>query len=158
MLVNASPAVARNFVGFSQAFFADSRLPADLREIAILRAGYVARSDYETWQHESIARGVGLTDTQLDAVRQGGAHPDALSPTQQAVLDFADEVITNVRAGDASLEEVRRYLADDQVVDLIMVTGLYMMVSRLIETTGVERDEQSIDVAFTGAAFRQKDG
>jgi alkylhydroperoxidase family enzyme len=158
MLVNASPAVARSFVGFSQAFFSDSGLPADLREIGILRAGYVAGSDYETWQHESIARGVGLSDAQIDAVRQGGRHPDVLSPAQQAVLDFADEVITDVRAGDAVLAEVRRHLADDRVVDLIMVTGLYMMVSRFIETTGVERDEESVDATFVDSAFRQLDG
>lgn len=156
MLVDASPAVAQGFVGFSRAFFADSRLPADLREIAILRAGYVAGSDYETWQHESIARGVGLSDAQIAAVRAGGRHPDVLSPAQQSVLDLADEVITKVRAGDVALAEVRRHLTDDQVVDLIMVTGLYMMVSRLLETTGVERDEESVDAAFADSAFGEQ--
>jgi 4-carboxymuconolactone decarboxylase len=152
MLVNASPAVVQGFVGLSQAFFqGGSRLPADLREIAVLRAGYLADCDYETWQHESIARGSGLNDAQIDAVRRGGARPEVLSPVQQAVLDFAGEVILDVRAGDGTLAEVRRHLADDQVIDLIMVTGLYMTVSRLLETTGVQRDEQSVDAGFTSA-------
>jgi hypothetical protein len=38
-------------------------------------------------------------------------------------------------------------------VELLIVTGVYMMVSRLLETTGVERDEESIDAAFIGNAF-----
>ena len=154
MLVGASPAVSQGFVAFSRAFFqGGSRLPADLREIGILRAGKLAGSDYETWQHESIARGVGLTEDQITAVAQGDEHPGVLSPAQQAVLDFADEVVRDVRASDETLAEARRHLADDQVIDLILVTGLYMAVGRLIETTGVERDEESIDAGFTGSAF-----
>lgn len=153
MLANASPAVARNMLEFSGAIFRESRLPADLREIAILRAGYVVGSDYETWQHESIGRDAGLTDAQIDAVREGGRHPEVLSAAQQAVLDFAEEVIVDVRASDHTLTEVRRHCTDGQVVELLIVTGLYMTVSRLLETTGVERDEESIDAAFIGNAF-----
>ena len=58
-----------------------------------------------------------------------------------------------MRASDGILAEVRRHLADDQLVDLIMVTGTYMIVSRLLETTGVERERQSIDAAFANSAF-----
>lgn len=153
MLANGSPAMFEGFVQYSGSFFTKSRLPADLREIAILRAGYLAGADYETWQHEAIARDVGLSDIQIGAVQDGGSHPDILSPAQQAVLDFADEVIVSVRATDRTLAEVRRHLENDQLIDLIMVTGLYMTVSRLLETTGVEREERPISAKFIDQAL-----
>lgn len=56
MLANASEGVFEGFRAFGAAFFHND-LPEDLREIGTLRAGYVAGSDYETWQHESAAQG-----------------------------------------------------------------------------------------------------
>ncbi len=148
MLANATPEVVEGFMAFTLPFYTASPLPAPLREIAILRAGYIAGSDYETWQHESMARDVGLSDAQIAAVRQGGQHPGVLDEAQQAVLDFAEELVVDVKVGDAALAAVRRHLDDQQLTDLMLVTGIYMTVSRLLETTGVERDEAPITAAF----------
>jgi alkylhydroperoxidase family enzyme len=68
------------------------------------------------------------------------------------VLEFVDDLVENVRAGDATLAAVRKHLSDAQVVDLILVSGAYMMISRFLETTGVEIDDQPIDwKAFTSS-------
>jgi len=61
------------------------------------------------------------------------------------VLDFTEEVVLKVRASDATLAAVRQQLGDRQVLDLIMLIGLYMTVCRLLETTGVEPDPVSPD-------------
>ncbi|RYE56545.1 MAG: carboxymuconolactone decarboxylase family protein, partial [Rhizobiaceae bacterium] len=100
-------------------------LTGDLRENAVLRAGYIAGADYVTWQHEVIARDVGLSAAQVEAVKAGGSQGHILSPVQQAVMDFVDDVIINVRASDATLAAVRQHLSDEQVIDLIFCTGLY---------------------------------
>lgn len=145
MLAGASPGVLEGMIAFSTAFYnGKTRLPADLREVAILRAGYIAGSAYETWQHEALSRDIGLSEEVIAAIKAGGKQP-ALTPAQQAVLDFADDFIVNVRASDATLDEVRRHLADDQLIDLMFVTGLYMTVSRFLETTGVEIDGVTVN-------------
>src|SRR5207244_9724327 len=113
----------------------------DLREIAILRVGYLSKARYETFQHEIVARREGLSDAQIDAIKKGGAHATLLSETQQAVMDFVEDIVINVRASDATLAAVRKHLSDQQVLDLIMVSGLYMTVSRFLETSGIEIDE-----------------
>ena len=59
----------------------------------------------------------------------------------RAVLAFADDVVLNVRAGDTTLAAVRAVLDDSDLVELIMVIGCYMMVARLLETTGVDIDQ-----------------
>jgi alkylhydroperoxidase family enzyme len=156
MLVGASPAVLDGFFRFAGAFYNGTRLPADLREIAILRAGYIAGSDYETWQHESLARDIGMTEAQLDAVKKGGSHPGHLSAPQQAVLDFVDEFVQQVGVSDAALAEARRHLSVDQLIDLMLVTGLYMTISRFLETTGVPRDTAPITSGFMAEMMAEK--
>lgn len=74
-----------------------------------------------------------------------GSIPNSLSPVQQAIVDFTDDVVRNVRPGDASLAAVRKHLSDTQVLDLTLLIGLYMAVSRFLETTGVELDKAAID-------------
>jgi alkylhydroperoxidase family enzyme len=145
MLSGAAPAVFEGFSKFSGAFYGSCGLTPNLREVAILRVGYLSNAKYETFQHEPSGRLVGLTDGQIEAIRHGGQHPHVLFPQQQAVLDFTDDVVRNVRAGDETLAEVRKYLNDSQVRDLILLIGLYMAVSRFLETTGVELDDSAID-------------
>ena len=139
MLAVASPAVFEGYNKLAAGLFA-ADIPADLRETAILRVGYMAKATYETNGHEGMARKAGLDDGHLAAIRHGGEHPGTLSPAQQAVLDFTDDIVLRVRASDASLAAVRSHLGDRGTLDLIMLIGLYMIVCRVLETTGVEPD------------------
>jgi alkylhydroperoxidase family enzyme len=119
--------------------FYHNDLPQDLREIGTLRAGYVAGSDYETWQHESAARSVGLSDAAIAAIKAGKSQPGVLTPVQAAVLTFCDEYVVKHRVSDAALAEVRKHLNDQQLVDLMLVTGLYLGISCFLETTSPTR-------------------
>jgi alkylhydroperoxidase family enzyme len=132
-----------------------SKLDPVLREVAILRTGYLSHAAYETWQHEASARLLKMTDAQIDANKTGGQHPGVLNAQQQAVLDFTDDVVKNVRAGDAALAGVRRYLNDTDTVDLILVIGAYMTVSRLLETTGVPMEDKPIDWAAMNKSMKE---
>ncbi len=145
MMAVASEPVFKGVSAIGSAFISGSDLPAKLREIAILRVGYISNATYETFQHEALGRYVGLTDAQIDAVKAGDASSAALNEAERAVLEFVDDVVVNVRASDATLAAVRKHLSDAQVVDLILVTGAYMMLSRFLETTGVELDADPID-------------
>ena len=148
MVANASEPVFNGFGQFSGAFYQPSELDPMLREVAILRVGYLSKSAYEIFHHEGLGRQIGLSDAQIAAIKAGRPDP-ALNPAQAAVMAFADDVIVNVRAGDATLAAVRAHLSDQAVVDLILVIGLYMTVSRLLETAGVELDQAPIDTELT---------
>jgi 4-carboxymuconolactone decarboxylase len=148
MVANASEPVFNGFGQFSGAFYQPSGLDPMLREVAILRVGYLSKSAYEVFHHEGLGRQIGLTDAQIAAIKASGAD-SVLTPAQAAVMAFADDVIVNVRAGDATLAAARTHLSDQAVVDLILVIGLYMTVSRLLETAGVELDQAPIDTDLT---------
>ena len=150
MVSNASEPVFNGFGQFSGAFYQPSELDPMLREVAILRVGYLSKSAYEIFHHEGLGRQIGLSDAQIAAIKAGKPDP-VLTPAQTAVMAFADDVIVNVRAGDATLAAVRQHLSDQALVDLILVIGLYMTVSRLLETAGVELDRAPIDTELTGS-------
>jgi 4-carboxymuconolactone decarboxylase len=145
MLVGASPGVNRGFSAFSRSLFTETALSPQLREIAILRVGYLSNSAYEVFQHEAYARHVGLSDAQIEAIREGGEKTALLGEAGAAVMAFTDDLVRNVRPSDASLEGVRAHLPNNLVIDLIFVVGAYMAVSRFLETTGIEIDSHPID-------------
>jgi alkylhydroperoxidase family enzyme len=151
MLSHASPGVFEGFNRLSQGLMVRSPLDAALREVAILRVGHLSKAAYEIYHHEPIGRAVGLTEEQLRAIERGASDDPSLTPAQRAVLRFADDTVLNVRASDATLSEVRQFLNDSDLVDLIMVIGCYMMVARLLETTGVDIDELPLTLRTLGA-------
>jgi alkylhydroperoxidase family enzyme len=139
MVANASEPVFEGFGAFSAAFYRPSELDPLLREVGILRVGHLSGSKYEVFHHEGLGHELGLSAPQLAAIAAGKPDP-VLTPAQNAVMGFADDIILNVRAGDATLVAVRSHVSDQALVDLIMVIGLYMTVARLLETAGVELD------------------
>jgi 4-carboxymuconolactone decarboxylase len=132
------------FVRFGNAFLFKGKLDPVLREIAILRVGYLSNAAYEIHQHERIARGLAMSDTLIEAIKQG---PDAsaFSPIQRDVMRFVDDVVHNVRASDATFEPLRRELNIQQMQELTLVVGNYMMVCRFLETFDID-----IESARTG--------
>jgi alkylhydroperoxidase family enzyme len=137
MLGLASEGVFDGFGAFGRAVNTGTQLDPALREVVMLRVGYLSGASYVLQQHEATARTLDITDEQITAIRQGGPQPEILSKQQQAVVDFTDDVVKNVRASDKTLSVVRQFLSDRTVADLVFLIGCYMTISRYMETMGV---------------------
>lgn len=140
MMAGASPQVVRKLQEFSYCFYRDTALPAELREVAILRVGVLSGSAYELQQHEAMAQDIGLSAGQVAAIVAGDAASLLLEERHLAVMAYVDDIVRNVRAGDEVLARITAILPRDQLIDLTLVSGLYMTVARLLETSGVELD------------------
>lgn len=136
MLSHATESVFSSFNRMMGGILFHSKLDAVLREVAILRVGYLSNARYEIYHHEAMARGLGMTEPQLAAIRAGS--PDAaLTAEQQAVLAFTSELVQNVKAGEQTLAAVRAVLNDNQLMDLMVTIGGYMTLARILETAEV---------------------
>ncbi len=113
------------------------KLSPALREIAILRVGWLSRASYEIFQHERIGRDAGLSEDKLRAVASG-AQNSAFDKPEKAVLLYTDDIVNNVRASDETLNAVKAFLDAEQLVELTVTIGYYMMVSRFLESMGVD--------------------
>ena len=132
---------AKGFVRMGNALLHRCELDPALRELAILRVGRLSRAAYEVFQHERIAREVGVEDGKIAALRDATIEAPAFTDHEKAVLRFTDDVVRNVRASDRNLKAVQAFLSSGAVIELTLTIGYYMMVCRLLETTGVEGEE-----------------
>ena len=147
-----SPVALRRFMKFGNYFLAEGKLDPMLRELAILRAGYLCRSPYEFSQHVSFGRRTGLSDSQI----RGVAEPNAalFEPRQMAVLAYAGEMTADSRVSDATFAAVAAFLNTEEIVELTMVTAYYNMVSRILNALQVDIDPAAAkDLAEVGVGL-----
>jgi 4-carboxymuconolactone decarboxylase len=140
MLANSESA-SKGFLRMGNALLYRCELDPGLRELAIVRVGRLSRAAYEVFQHERIAREVGVEEGKIVALRDATIEAPTFSDNEKAVLRFTDDVVRNVRASDKHLKAVQAFLSAGAQVELTLTIGYYMMVCRLLETTGVEGEE-----------------
>ena len=139
MMANA-PGLLRPFVDLGGAFLFEGKLDPVTRECAILRVGYLSNASYETAQHEKIGRDVGMSEDLIEAVKRG---PDAegLTEEQKLTLAYVDDLVANVKAGDATFKPALAHFGAEQLQELTLITGYYMMVCRFLETFEVDIED-----------------
>lgn len=130
----------RPFVRLGNHLLFKCKLPSVLREIAILRVGALSHARYEVFQHERIARGLGMSDALIAAIRRGPDDP-AFDDLQRLVMRYTDEVVHNVRASDQAFEALRARLSQQELQELTVMIGYYMMVSRFLENFDVDIED-----------------
>jgi len=126
-----------------------SSLDPVLREIAIIRVGVLSRAKYEVYQHERIARGMGMSDALIAAIHEGPA-AKVFDEPQRLVMAFTDDVVMNVRASDATFEPMKAQLTFKALQELTITIGYYMLVSRFLETFDVDIEERPVAVNVKG--------
>jgi alkylhydroperoxidase family enzyme len=131
MLPHAGPA-GLGFLKLGGSLLRENALDAQLREIAILRVGFLSKAGYEVHQHKRIARKVGLSDAKIAAL-EAGADTSALNALELKVLHFADQLVHHVKAPDAMWQELSKHLDHRQMAELVLTVGFYMMVCRFLE-------------------------
>lgn len=115
-------------------------LAPKLRELCLLHAVKLAGGEYEWVQHVPIARDLGCSQAQIDALERGDDGAACFDAQEQAALRFTREAVTRNAASEAALANAREHLSDREVVELILMIGFYTMLARLTETLGVEQD------------------
>jgi len=117
-----------------------SKLNPILREIAIIRAGVLSKAKYEVHQHERIGRDLGMSDAMIKGIHAG---PDdgAFDDLQRLVMRYTDDIVRNVRASDATFKPLSEHLSLQEMQELTVTIGYYMMVSRFLETFDVEIEQ-----------------
>jgi alkylhydroperoxidase family enzyme len=130
----------RPFLRLGNAILARQELPPRLRELAILRIASLSRANYEWVQHVAIGRGAGVRETQIEALERGEVEGSEFDEDERPVLRFTTELVSQARASDEAFEELAARLTHREIVELILTIGYYMMVARLLETTGVDLD------------------
>ena len=142
MLANA-PGAFVPCMRLGGAILGRQRLKPELRELVVLLVSHLEVGTYEWVQHVPIAESVGCHKAQIAAIEAGRLDDSAFDDRETALLHLAREVIENVRASEETVKTASRYFSPQEIVEIILTCGFYMMLARLTETTRTDVDSPS---------------
>jgi len=133
------PDLTRRWVVFAGHVLRKQSLPARERELLILRIGWLNQAEYEWAQHVEIAKREGLTDADIERVRQGpsadwGRHDAAL-------LQSVDDLYEHSVVSEATWAALAEKYSTMQMMDLVFTIGQYNLVSWALNSFGVPLDD-----------------
>ena len=141
MMANA-PASFRSLIEFAFSLLVTSEFDARKREIAILRVAHVTRASYEWFQHVIVAKRVGVTDQEIEKIGVNGPVV-GLDEEGNLLCRVADEISNEVRLGDDALQQILDRYGTRQATELILCVSYFNLLSRFLESTRVELEEES---------------
>jgi 4-carboxymuconolactone decarboxylase len=110
-------------------------LPAREREIVILRTGRRAGSEYEFAQHRRIGRTAGLTDHEI--ARLADSTDAHWSDDDAALIAMVDDLCDDDVVSEATWQRLRARWDEAQLLELLVLTGYYRLVSGMLNSAGV---------------------
>lgn len=138
---------AVGFLALGKSILTKSDIDPKLRELVILRVGALSGASYEIFQHRRVASREGVSAEKIEAVLanpEGGVDPAVFSELEMAILRFTDAVVRQVKAPEELFNDVAARLPHQQLVEVMMTIGFYMLVSRLLENLEVDIEETPV--------------
>ena len=129
------PGLFRRWLPFGGKLLA-GKLPARERELLILRTGWLCQAEYEWAQHTIIGRAVGLSEEEIDRVREG---PEAAGwdPLEATLLRATDQLHASARIDDTTWDELAERYDEQQLIEVPMLVGAYHMVAFTLNSLGI---------------------
>ncbi len=117
-------------------------LDSRLRELVIMRIGWLTACDYEWTQHWRVASRLGVSSQDLLGVREWQAY-DGFGPVERAVLAATDDVVRDGVVSAASWAACERELQRDTkvLIELVTAIGAWRMVSSFLRSLEVPLEE-----------------
>jgi 4-carboxymuconolactone decarboxylase len=133
-----SPPLAESWLNLISTARYKTELDGRLREIVIIRVGYLNHTDYVVKQHVPVlSEPEGLTQAESDALAdwQNSKFFDA---RERAALALTDAMTRNIDVPDAVFEALRPHFNERQIVEMTVLVGTYNMHTRVFMALGID--------------------
>src|SRR4051794_39858531 len=111
------------------------------RELLILRTALRCGADYEWAHHQSFAHDAGLSNAEIERVRDDADAP-GWEPHEAALLRAADELHDTNHISDATWTTLREAYTDSQLIEVPMVVGHYHLVAYVLHSLQVQLEDE----------------
>jgi 4-carboxymuconolactone decarboxylase len=130
-----SPVLARRMKDLLDYLRFATSLPIRLNELAILIQARLWTSQIQWRAHQELALKAGLPEAVVADLRDG-RRPAAMRADEEIVYDFCMELSTRHGLSDLTFERARTILSEQQIVDLVAVSGTYITIAMLLAVSG----------------------
>ncbi|MCP4038010.1 MAG: carboxymuconolactone decarboxylase family protein, partial [bacterium] len=135
------PAVAKCVADLLLALLTQGKLDTRLRELIIMRIGWVTQSAYEWTQHWRIARVLGIEDADLLAIRDWRSHSQ-WSAADRAILAATDETLETGTISEVTWKECREVLPEvEEQIELVVAIGNWRMISQILRSLEIPLED-----------------
>ncbi|MGE0417957.1 MAG: carboxymuconolactone decarboxylase family protein [Acetobacteraceae bacterium] len=136
-----NPAVLQAVYGQLTALLLRNTFDTRLRELMIMRIGWVTGSAYEWTQHWRVATEAGIPPDDILAVRDW-QNSDRLTPADRAILAATDESLAGRTISDANWAEVTKYVTKpSEQVEFVVALGNWTLFSILLRNLKVPLED-----------------
>jgi alkylhydroperoxidase family enzyme len=108
-------------------------------ELAILRVAVHRNCWYEWASHVERALACGLTLEEIERVKAGPA-ADNWDRAEASLLAAIDDLARNQAIAEHTLQSLGKHFSKQQVLDMILLYGMYTTIACMIGTWGLELD------------------
>jgi alkylhydroperoxidase family enzyme len=120
-MLSHSPETMRPMLALGTSCLSSLSLPPRLVQLLTLFCSVKFKSDYIWSRHLEDARKIGVTDAQFDALRSSNTrNPVVWGEKEIAFFRFLDQVTDGPEASDESVNEVKKFFDDKQIVEMIV--------------------------------------
>jgi alkylhydroperoxidase family enzyme len=136
------PTLARRINDLLATMLWHGTLDTRLRELAIMRIGWLTASDYEWTQHWRVAVGLGVSAEDLLGVRDWKAH-NGFGSVERAVLAATDDVVRDGAVSAETWAVCERELGSGPAVliELVTAIGAWRMIAAILHSLAVPLED-----------------
>ena len=127
-----SPAITAGWEKMLTAVRKQTVLPADLREMIILRIAVLNRASFEFAAHEPHARAAGVGDAEIAALRADPIPQGVLGPRAMLLMELTDRMTRDVDVPPDLMARLSAGADAREVVETVATIAAYNMVSRFL--------------------------
>lgn len=109
----------------------ETSLPKRLNEFAILIQGRLWTSQVEWYAHYPLALKAGLSQSVADDLK-ANIRPRGMRPDEEIVYDISMSLANQHEVSDELFKRGKEILGEQQLVDLVAVSGTYVTVAMLL--------------------------
>ncbi len=109
-----------------------------LREIVIIRLGFLVESAYVLRQHvPRLAAGEGMTEAECEALRDWRGS-DLFDERERAALAYVDAMTLAITVPDDVFAPLKAHFSDRRIVELTVMIGAYISHSRVLRALEID--------------------
>ncbi|MFV8818787.1 carboxymuconolactone decarboxylase family protein [Haliea sp. E17] len=108
----------------------NGKLPFRVRELIILRVGWLCQAPFEWAQHVKAGKRAGLTSEEIDRVTRGSADPE-WNEADRAILAAVEEMFADSMIADATFATLEKHFSMEQLVEIPFTVGAYQATAYL---------------------------
>lgn len=139
------PELARSWLDYNVFLSKNLALPQRLCEIVILRVAWRLRSEYEWTQHAVIGAALGITEAELEAIKEDLDAAVEWPELERLSMTLVDELWSNARVEDATWTGLSTLLDRKQLLELLFLIGTYGMLAWVFNALRIEPEQMSAE-------------